>query len=62
MRQILWSVFDRALWAVDTLDDILVQAALSFGAVAPFVAEPSGDPTLTTASGSEGSAATSDRA
>ncbi|WP_187294307.1 hypothetical protein [Methylobacterium sp. B1] len=45
MRQILWSVFDGALWAADTLDDILVQAALSFGAVAPFVAEPSGDPT-----------------
>ncbi|KAA0124731.1 hypothetical protein CIW48_05650 [Methylobacterium sp. P1-11] len=44
MNRILISVFDGALWVADTLDDILVEAALGFGAAVPFIADSSGDP------------------
>ena len=44
MNRILISVFDGALWVADTLDDILVEAALGFGAAVPLIAGRVGDP------------------
>ncbi|SEN21833.1 hypothetical protein SAMN02799625_00971 [Methylobacterium sp. UNC300MFChir4.1] len=44
MTRILTSVLDSAVWVADALDDILVEAALGFGAAVPLIADPSGDP------------------
>lgn len=51
MNRILISVFDGALWVADTLDDILVEAALGFGAAVPLIADSSGDPPAVPVSG-----------
>ncbi|KIU37205.1 hypothetical protein SR39_01520 [Methylobacterium radiotolerans] len=44
MNRFLTSVVDGAEWVADTLDDILVEAALGFGAAVPLIVDPSGDP------------------
>ncbi|XYD08040.1 hypothetical protein R1A27_23780 [Methylobacterium sp. NMS12] len=51
MNRILTSVLDGAVWVADALDDLLVEAALGFGAAAPLIADPSGDPTARQAAG-----------
>jgi hypothetical protein len=44
MHAFLSSVRDGALWVADTLDDLLVEAALGFGAAAPIIADRAGEP------------------
>lgn len=52
MNRILTSFVDGAVWFADALDDILVEAAVGFGAAVPLIADPSGDQPASPPSGS----------